>query len=110
MASHKVIIKEVGGVFEVDMRKLHTKRGNTVVFHNDTPGPIAIFFPEKDLFLGFTQQYNVIEVPEKSSSTAFTVQGAQKKKKDNHYAYAVYCDTTGEFAIANSNPIIIIDY
>jgi hypothetical protein len=110
MASHKVTIKEVGGVFEVDMRKLHTKGGNTVVFHNDTDDPIAIFFPENDLFLGFAEQYNVIEVPAKASSIAYTVQGGQKGKKDNHYAYAVYCHTTGEFAIANSNPVIIIDH
>jgi hypothetical protein len=111
MASHKVTVKEFGGVFEVDMRKLHTKVGHKVTFYNDTPDPIAIFFPEKDLFSGFKKQYNVVEVPPKKSSRAFTIRGAKRgEKRDNHYAYAVYCHTTGEFAIASSNPVIIIDH
>jgi hypothetical protein len=111
MADHTVTITESGGVFVVDMRKLHTKEGKTVTFHNDTDDPMAIFFPERDLFSELKEQYTVVEVPARATSSAYTIKGAkQGAKTDNHYAYAVYCHTTGEFAVANSNPEIIIDW
>jgi hypothetical protein len=111
VVNFKVIIKESGGVFVVETRKLHAKPGNTVAFYNGTKGGILIFFPELDLFSKPTQRGNVVPVASRAWSDAFKIQGAKRgQKKDNHYPYAVFCEFTGEFAIASSNPEIIIDW
>jgi hypothetical protein len=110
MPDHTVTIKESGGVCAVDIPQLHTKKGKTVAIRNETGDRIAIFFPEKELFSELTQQHTVIELLAGASLKEHTVQGAQQGKKGNHYAYAVFCHSRGEFAVANSNPVIIIDH
>ena len=110
MANHTVTIKESGGVFVVDPPELHARQGHTVAFHNATDDPIATFFPEKGLFSDLTDKYTVHEVLPGVPSRDHTVLGIHQGKKDNRYAYAVFCQTPGGFAVANSNPVIIIDH
>jgi hypothetical protein len=109
---HTITISEAFGVYWVDKRKLHTTAKKTVQFQNSTNDDIVIFFPEGGLFKELPTDYQVVLIPADPNSNrrAFTVQGAQQGKKDNHFPYAVYCKETGEFAIANSNPEIIIDF
>jgi hypothetical protein len=111
-ADHTITISEEFGVYWVDKRKLHTRAKKIVQFQNSTNDEIAIFFPEGGLFNELPADYQVVTIPADPGSNrrAFTVQGAQQGKKDNHFPYAVYCKETGEFAIANSNPEIIIDF
>ena len=110
MASHIVTIQESGGVFVVDTPELHTKKGETVVVHNGTRDSIALFFPEKGLFSDLTDKYTVHEVGAGASSRNYTVKGTHEGKTGDRYAYAVFCHGPGGFALANSNPIIIIDH
>ena len=110
MANYTVTIKESDGVFVVDPPELHMKPRDTVVFHNATNDPIAMFFPEKGLFSGFRAKYTTKEVLGKLPSDSFTVHGNHPGKRGNRFAYAVFCQTPGGFAVAHSNPIIIIDY
>jgi len=105
-----VTVYESGGVCLVDMRKHHTKKGNTIAFQNSTSDLIHIFFPEGELFAELSGQRQVIEIQKGQTSKAFKVKGDQPGKRDNHYPCAVFCAATGEFAIANSNPEIIIDF
>ena len=111
-ADHTITISEAFGVYWVDKRKLHTRPKKTVQFQNSTGDDIVIFFPEGGLFKELPADYQVVSIPAApgSNTCRFTVQGAQIGKKDNHFPYAVYCRETGEFAIANSNPEIIIDF
>jgi hypothetical protein len=83
-----------------------------VQFQNSTGDDIVMFFPEGGLFKDLPADYQVVSIPAAPglNTRTFTVQGAQIGKKDNHFPYAVYCRETGEFAIANSNPEIIIDF
>ncbi len=110
VADYKVIIKDSGGVFVVETRKLHAQKEKSVAFYNGTKGGILIFFPELDLFSQLKKRGNVVPVSSLTWSDVYNIKGAlQGTKKDNHYPYAVFCEFTGEFAIANSNPEIIID-
>lgn len=109
-ANHIITIHESGGICLVDIRKQHTRKDKTIAFQNSTNDLIHIFFPEGELFGEFEGQHQVIEIQKGQTSGAYTVKGGQRGKKDNHYPYAVYCQVTGEFAIANSNPEIIIDF
>ena len=110
-ASAEIItVYESGGVCLVDMRKHHTRKGKTIAFQNSTSNLIHVFFPEGELFAEFSGRHQVIEIQEGQTSKAFVVKGDQPGKRDNHYPYAVFCEATGEFAIANSNPEIIIDF
>lgn len=111
-ADFTITISEQGGVCVVDQRKLHVKKGKrqTVAFKNATRGLAHIFFPEGELFEDLKGKHQVIELATGATSSPFTVQGDRPLKRDNHYPYAVFCQDTGEFAIANSNPEIIIDF
>ncbi len=111
VADYKVIIKDSGGVFVVETRKLHAQQDDTVAFYNGTKGGILIFFPELVLFSELREGGNVVPVSSLTWSPVYKIKGAKRgQKKDNHYPYAVFCEFTGEFAIANSNPEIIIDW
>ena len=129
---HKVTIMESGGVCRVEPARVYAFQGDEVVFLNKTHSRVAIFFPEGDLFKGVSAPCVKPLAPpaigkKVRSAGPFTVDGSQfwaratrgrarqrargkaLGKRHNQYAYAVFCHTPGDFAVGNSNPIIIID-
>jgi hypothetical protein len=107
----KVIIRKHDGICVVEPRKLRTKQGNKVVFENLTGDEIQLFFPEVQLFEELSKDRQVIPIPDgKTITLRVKIAAREDKKPDNHYHYAVHCKVFGEFAIANSNPIIIVSW
>jgi hypothetical protein len=106
---HVVTLARSGKVCLVRPGALVTKPGHRVLFANRTGDKLRLFFPEGGLFEELRRTGPIVEVPAEGQSGWFTVKG-DKRKRTNVYPYAVFCAVNEDFAIASSNPDIIIDW
>jgi hypothetical protein len=106
---HVVGLTKSGTVCLAQPGALVTKQGDQVIFANWTGDKLRMFFPEAGPFAELKGVGSIVEVPEGAQVGAFTVTG-DKQKKSNVYPYAVFCAVNEAFAIASSNPEIIIDW
>ena len=88
---------------------LVTAEGQKVIFANWTGDRLRMFFPEAGPFAELKGVGPIVEVPEGAQVGVFTVK-ADTRKRSNVYPYAVFCAVNEGFAIASSNPEIIIDW
>jgi hypothetical protein len=122
---HVVNLAKSGKACLVKPGVLRTARGHQVIFANQTGDSLRIFFPEGSLFAELRGRVPIVELPAGAQVGPFTVKGERRKtikkgpkrtnkgpkrKKTNVYPYAVFCAVNEDFAIANSNPEIIIDW
>ena len=106
---HVVNLTRSGKVCLVEPGALVTKQGHQVIFANRTGDRLRMFFPEGGLFEELKRTGPIVEVPAGGEVGRFTVSG-DERKRTNVYPYAIFCAVNEDFAIASSNPEIIIDW
>jgi hypothetical protein len=101
MAAYRIIISQ-RGKFVVRPGRLHIRKNDTIVWK--AIGTDAhVLIPDQSLFVGGVQAINLTAGQD---SSPFEV--SPNACIDKVYAYAAFCDSTGEFAQGDSDPELIV--
>lgn len=101
-------LANVGGLFVVNPPALMVRPRTEIYVVNPTDRKVLVFMPQAQELLGKRNPWEVVEVPRGGKPKKIGTIAAQPVEFPQVFSYAVFVESDGSFAVAGSNPRIIV--